>query len=236
MSDRSPHRTPAQTLARGIAAVLIIAALTTAGYVAFVKGPSDLGHQAKEGALDASNRGYDLARRIATDLADALHFRPQVTVDNRTVVEQTTSVAELATVERKFSHTFYWENRWAGSTKKIELKGDFVAKAGYDLSQPFSIAISRDGTAVRATMPRPKVLSVSELREHVLQDVDGIWNKLTPEDRENAKNELLRRAREAVEATDLLSAADAKFMERLEGVVRKNKPGPVTIERAEPAK
>ena len=35
MSDRPPHRTPAQTLARGIAAVLVIAALTTAGYVAF---------------------------------------------------------------------------------------------------------------------------------------------------------------------------------------------------------
>jgi hypothetical protein len=234
MSEPSPHRTPGQTLAWAAAIVLVIAALTTAGYVAFVRVPADLGHATKEGALDASNRGYDLARRIVTDLADALQLRPTVMVGNTTVVVQTASVAELATVERSFSHTFYWENRWAGSTKLIELKGDFVAKAGYDLSQPFTIAISRDGTSIEATMPHSRILSVEQTREYVLQDADGLWNKLTPQDRENAKNELLRQAREALESTDILEAADAKFMERLEEIVRRQSPQPITLRHTPP--
>lgn len=234
MAETSPHRTPRQTLAIAAGLVLLVAAVTTALYVTLVRVPADLGHDAKEGALDTANRSYDLARRIATDLAETLHLRPRVIVGNTTLVEQTASVAELATVERSFSHTFRWENRWAGSTKVIELKGNFVAKAGYDLTQPFSLTLSRDGDSIQATMPQARILSLELTREFVLQDADGLWNKLTPQDREDAKNELLQQARTAIAATDILEAADAKFMERLEEIVRKRNPQAVMIRHAQP--
>ena len=77
-------------------------------------------------------------------------MRPLVTSGGVTIIEASGSIAELSTVEKNFQHTYTWKSKWLGSTKRIELKGDFVAKAGYnisgkDLARPFSVDISEDG-------------------------------------------------------------------------------------------
>lgn len=219
-----------QTLAKSVAIVLVLGGLTAAGYGAFVKGPSDLGHNIKEETLDAANRGLDWTERLAKDIDQVLHITPRVTRDGTVIIHETAAIAELSTVERKFSDEYLWEQAWLGSTKRIKLSGDFVAKAGYDLSQPFSIDISRDGKTIRAGLPPAKLLSLEELHERVLQDEEGIWNKLTPADRENVKNEFLKHARAQIAESDILAEADQKLTTQLENIIRKNSPQPVTIQ------
>ena len=202
----------------------MIAALTAAGYVAFVKGPSDLIHNAKSEAFDSMNKSWDLAKRIGSDIDKVINLRPKVTVGGMTVVEASQGIAELSLVQKPFEHTYIWEHTWLGSTKELKLKGYFIAKAGYDLSKPFSIDVSKDGQSIRATMPPAKLNSVEQTKIEILQDENGYWNKITPEERQTAMNALLADVKKALKQTSLLSDANAALMSRLESVIRTNAP------------
>lgn len=92
--------TSSKSIQRAFAAALVIATLTGAGYVAFVKGPSDLAGNVTNGTLNAASKGYELARRMAQDIDSAIHFRPKVTYGENAVVEASSSIAELSTVEK----------------------------------------------------------------------------------------------------------------------------------------
>lgn len=190
--------------------------------MAFVKAPSDLGGHAKDGTLDAANKTYDFAKRIAKDVDDVIHFRPKVTQSGTTVVEASKSIAELSTVSKQFEHTFPFEAVWMGSTKRLKIKGDFVAKAGYDLTKPFSIDVSEDHTTIRAIMPPAKLNSVEQTKYYILEDSNGLWNKITSDDRQNALNRLLADAKKSLDSTSLLADADAALMSQLEKAVRKS--------------
>jgi hypothetical protein len=227
----SDSKTPTQTIAKAVAIAIVIAALTLAGYVTFVKGPSDLGGYIKDGTADAGhktielvNKGWDTAKRIGNDIDKVMNFRPKITTGGTTVVEASKEIAEITLIEKPFENTYPWEHTWLGSTKRLKLKGHFIAKAGYDLTKPHSIDVSEDGQLVRATMPPAKINSVEQTSIEVLQDENGIWNKITPEERQSAMNALLAEAKKTLDQTTLLSDADAALMTRLEGVVRKNAP------------
>ncbi|MEA3187974.1 MAG: hypothetical protein QOD99_1804, partial [Chthoniobacter sp.] len=169
---------------------------------------------------------------VARDVNKVLHFTPRITQGGTILIHETASITELATVQRNFSDEYAWEEEWLGSTKRIKLSGDFVAKAGYDLAQPFAIDVSQDGKTIQTTMPPAKVLSVEQKHERVLQDESGIWNKLTPADREHVKNEFLKHARERIGQSNILLEADKKLMDELGTIIRKESPQPVTISRA----
>jgi hypothetical protein len=222
---------PTSTIAKAFAIAIVIAALTVAGYVAFVKAPSDLVGNVKDGTADAAdkaidkvNKGWDTAKRIGNDIDKVINLRPKVTMGGTTVVEASKEIAEMSLVEKPFEHTYTWEHVWLGSTKRLTLKGHFIAKAGYDLTKPFSIDVSEDGQSIRATVPPAKLNSLDQLRVEILKDESGIWNGISKEDRQNAINALNFEAKKALERTSLLSDADAALMTRLEGVIRKNAP------------
>jgi hypothetical protein len=75
--------------------------------------------------------------------------------------------------------------------------------------------ISEDGRIVTLRHRKPEVLSCELTRIHVLKDEDGWWNKIRPEERESAQNELIRQARQVARESDLLDAAAADLKERL---------------------
>jgi hypothetical protein len=212
--------TSSKTPARAFGLAIVIAAITAAAYILLVKAPPE-----------AANKWYDLARNICKDLDDVIHFRPRVTSGGVTLLKESSSIKELSTTERNFEHTYTWETIWLGSTKRIEYKGKFIAKAGYDLTKPFSIDISEDGKTIRAQMPPARINSVEQLKMEVIKDENGLWNKISPQEREQATNALLKDARTNIEKSDILDDADEAFIRQLEDAIRKNAPPGVEILR-----
>jgi len=139
-----------------------------------------------------------------------LQFRPEVRIDQVTVLERETPVLELATVRREFSHDYEWEHEWLGSTKRLHLRGTFAAKAGYDLNEKFYFEIDSNDLQVELGLPEPRVLGV-EMIAYRAEEEEGYWNKLSAEEREQAVNALLASARAAA-AKDAALLGEARRM------------------------
>lgn len=216
--------TSSKCIQRAFAVTMIIVALTGAGYVAFVKGPSDLAGNMVNGTLTVSNKGYELVRRIAKEIDDVIHIRPTFVSGGNTIIEASNSIAEFSTVEKPFEHTYCYESTWLGSTKRIKVKGQFIAKAGYDLNKPFTIDVSEDMQKLRAQLPPSQINSVEQLDIEIVQEESGWWNTVSTEDRQSALKALLRDAKRDVRQSTILADADRAFREQFEKIVRKNIP------------
>jgi hypothetical protein len=228
-----PPALPPSTLpirGRGVSSWVIVVALLgiiwlATLYLFFFKAPAAL----VDKGFESAEKSYSLARKVAKDVIQALQFQPQVTIGSEVVYEQSAPILELATVERRFAQTYSWENKWLGSTKRIELRGTFLAKAGYDMTKRFVVQISPDGKDVRASVPAAQILSMELQSEQILQDDPGLWNSLSVQDREQAKNELLKLARANVEKSNLKTQADAELMKRLRAAAERQSPVQVAV-------
>ena len=165
--------------------------------------PGEAGRAAAEPAVE-------LAKRIADGISRRLQFRPEVRIDQVTVLERETPVLELATVRREFAHDYKWEHQWLGSTKRLHLRGTFAAKAGYDLNEKFYFEIDSNDLQVELGLPEPRVLGV-EMIAYRAEEEEGYWNKLSAEEREQAVNALLASARAAA-AKDTALLGEARRM------------------------
>lgn len=202
------QKTSSSCLSMGIALCLVIAVACGGIYFIFFKGPVDA-------STSAANNGYVLFKRAAKDIYQALQFEPKVTIGGETVYGPATQIAEMVTASKDFSHTYTYQVDWAGSTKRLEFKGDFTAKAGFPIDGSFTLEISEDGSKVTLHHNEPQLLSCEMKKLYVLKDENGLWNKLQPKERESAQNELLRRARERALDADLKATATENLLERL---------------------
>ena len=165
-----------------------------------------------EAARAAGEPAVELGRRIVDGLSRRLQLRPEVRVGRETVLAGETAVAELATVRREFTHEYAWEHQWLGSTKRLRLRGNFAAKAGFDLHGNFRVEIDPQDLRVQVALPPPRVLGV-EMLSYDAEEEDGFWNKLNPEEREEAVNALLASARAAAESDAALRAEAQRLLE-----------------------
>ena len=163
-----------------------------------------------EAAQAAAEPALELAKRIVDCISRRLQFRPEVRVDQVTVLQAEMPVLELATVRREFAHQYVWEQQWLGSTKRLHLRGTFAAKAGFDFNEKFYLEIDSDDLSVDFGLPEPRVLGV-EIIAYRAEEEEGYWNKLSAEEREQAVNALLASAREAA-AKDTGLIAEARRM------------------------
>jgi len=203
------------TLAIGLSISLVVAAIFGGFYFLMYKGPKEVVGATKDGVIDVANEGYSLFKRAGKDLYQALQFEPKVIIGSSTVHEPAIKQTEIVTASKTFSHTYTYEATWGGSTKRLELKGDFTAKAGFPLDDSFSINISEDGKTLTLRHKAPDLISCEMTKLHVLKDESGWWNKIQPQERESAQNELLRQARKVARNSDLLSTASENLLERL---------------------
>lgn len=162
--------------------IILLITISITAYVIVVVIPSRL-----------AERSYEGAKQIGRDISEAFQFTPEITVNNIVVLQQQTPILELATISQKFQHQYEWTNTWLGSTKKINIRGSFEAKAGFDLNQKFSIQINDDKAIVM--LPRPKLLSVESLPDVKFADENGVWNWVNMEDRSKAINTFASDAR-----------------------------------------
>lgn len=224
--------TNSRAIPRAIAVILVIAALTGAAYLLLYQGPKDLITHSKNESIDTAEKGYGMLKQIGKDIAKAFNIEPKITVNGYTVTEASTQIAELSTVEKNFEHTHSIETTWLGSTKRLNVKGRFIAKAGFDLNQAITIDATEDGQTIRVKLPPARIHSVEQTHVEILQDENGFWNKITKEQRQEAINALLQNARKTIEETNILTEAQTSFENQITEIIRKQAPpdGQIIIE------
>lgn len=160
-----------------------------------------------------AKRSYVAAKTLGEDFKKAFQLTPEITVGNTIVLNQQTTLLELAVLSQNFGHTYTWTNTWMGSTKQIIIAGSFQAKAGFDLNQKFSITLKDDQAIV--LMPEPTLLSVESLGDITYRDEQGIWNWVEMEDRSTATNAFITDARKYALRAEFIKDARIKMEEQV---------------------
>jgi len=158
-------------------------------------------------------RSYQAARTLGEDFKKAFQFTPEITVNNTVVLNQQTPILELAVLAQNFEHRYSWTNTWLNSTKQIFISGTFVAKAGFDLNQKFSIELKDDTAIVK--LPEPEILSVESQGDITYRDENGVWNWINTDDRTRATNAFIKDARTYANQAEFVKDAKEQMEKRL---------------------
>jgi hypothetical protein len=190
--------------------ILVIILLITAsitGYVILVVIPARLAKQT-----------YDGAKQIGKDIGDALQFTPEISIGNTIVIQQQTSILELATLSQKFQYEYAWKNNWLHSEKTINITGTLNAKVGFDLRKKFNIVIHE--TNARVTLPQPQILSIESLGDFKFEDENGLWNWVNTQDRSLAVNAFMVNARRFGEQASFIQDAKKSLEEKITTILK----------------
>ncbi len=201
---RKPWRTALAIIVAALALVVVIAAATT-WWMTY--------------RVTTEARG--IARTIAEEFQKAFQLTPEVRINSLVVVTANTPVAELVTMQKQARVRHAWSQTWMHSTKAIEVEATFTARAGFDLHEPFRITIDPAIGSVVTQLPPARILSLGMSDVSIPRDEDGYWNKLTPQDREQAFRELEEAARRQFADSDLVSAASREGEIRVRDLIRK---------------
>ena len=149
-------------------------------------------------------------------LAGALSgvFGTEVKVSGSTAVLEKSEIGELALVQRKTQAITKFETKWLGSSKLLIVRGDFLVKAGFDLSEGGQWGILEG--KVNGPLPEAKVLSVEPIGDFEIYYAEsGTLNRLSPEDHASAFNYLKKQARLDAESSDVCEEAEKALIRRI---------------------
>lgn len=170
-------------------------------------------------ASRAGQGAAEVARSVSEAVVEAFQVRPRIVVKGETIIHQDSEALKLVTIERPITERHRWDHSWLGSTKTFEIEGDFLARAGFDLTKPFVIDFDPDTNRLHAWLPPPEILSVDLVNLRILTDEDGLWNKLTPGDREQALSALREHAARDAAESDLTQRARDAARKRLDSIL-----------------
>ena len=175
---------------------------------------------------NATTRAIDQVRNA---FASVLQVQPKITINERVVQTQTAPIAELAVVTKEElitlgfdEHKAIWSYTIPLTEKKLTVEGTFRLKAGYDLHEPFSVAIDPATHRVVATLPPAKILDVEQIGDLTFSGEDSVLNRLGDDERAKAVNDLMQMARQTAETSSLKADADAQVRQRLEELLAHN--------------
>ena len=158
-----------------------------------------------------------------------LRVQPQITVNQRVVLTQTAPIAELAVVTKEelvtlgfTEHLEIFTVQLPLTEKKLTAEATYRVKAGFDLSEPFSVEIDPATHDVRAAMPHAKILSVEQVGDLTLDGEDAMLNRVTDAERQQIVNSLNAAARDIAEKSTLKSDAEEQIAQRLKDLIRHN--------------
>jgi len=149
-------------------------------------------------------------------LADALSgvFGTEVKVTGSTAVLEKSEIGELALVQRKTQAITKFETKWLGSSKLLIVRGDFLVKAGFDLSAGGQWGLLEG--KLDGPLPEGKVLSVEPIGDFEIYYAEsGAINRLSPEDHASAFNYLKKQARVDAERSDVCEEAERALIRRI---------------------
>lgn len=160
---------------------------------------------------------------------DVLHLQPQVTVNQRVVLTQTAPIAELAVVTKEElvslgfnEHLEVLAIQIPLTEKKLTAEATYRLKAGFDLSQPFSVSIDPATRGVHAALPHAKILSVEQVGDITYHGEDATLNRVTDSDRTEILNSLHQAALQAAEDSQLKHDAEKQVTQRLNELIQHN--------------
>ena len=143
----------------------------------------------------------------------------QVEVTGSTAVLEKSEIGELAVVQRKTQAITKFETTWLGSKKMLIVRGDFLVKAGFDLSEGGEWIIM-DGM-IDGPIPEGKVLSVEPMGDFEIYHAEnGTINRLEPQDHARAFNHLKDQARRDAQRGDIADEAERVLIRRLADQMR----------------
>lgn len=158
-----------------------------------------------------------------------LRVQPQITVNQRVVLTQTAPIAELAVVTKEelvtlgfTEHLEIFTVQLPLTEKKLTAEATYRVKAGFDLSEPFSVEIDPATHDVRAAMPHAKILSVEQVGDLTFDGEDAMLNRVTDAERQQIVNSLNAAARDIAEKSTLKSDAEEQIAQRLKDLIRHN--------------
>jgi hypothetical protein len=201
-----------------VATTLAVLILAGAAIFIFWRLETWPGRAIGQGTEDLERLGKDL-RSAFIDIA---HLQPRITINNRTVVDASTSTAELAIIERELKVKREFQHSWAGSSKRIKLSGTFLVKAGFDLRQDVAVDVRPDEIVIQ--LPHATILDVEEQRVDVLALENGLWNRITGADLENELGQLPELARRQAHEIDLPAEAEQELQRQLSKRIRTRQP------------
>lgn len=166
----------------------------------------------------AGQRSAAELERLAGKVRDAFvqiaQLQPQVRINNRVYLEQTTAVAELAVINRQVEVEHEFSHTWAGSTKRVSLHGTFTVKAGFDLRQHVTADVAEN--AITIEVPHAQILGVEQQQVEVREFQNGYWNRISPTDLEQELSSLPKLAREKALEGGLPQQAEEALRKQLE--------------------
>ncbi|HZC34080.1 MAG TPA: DUF4230 domain-containing protein [Chthoniobacterales bacterium] len=118
--------------------------------------------------------------KVRKVLADSFQLRPQISIQDHVVYEQSQNVLELTVLTKDTEVTRESDQTWFGSTKHIRIRATFRLRAGFDLERKCDVTLQ--GSTVVVKLPKAKILSTEVLDWNVEQLQDGLWNKIQPSD------------------------------------------------------
>jgi hypothetical protein len=185
-----------------------------------------LGFFALHSCVSAVNGTVDHVRDAFTEV---LHVQPQVTVNQRVILTQTAPIAELAVVTKEElvslgfnEHLEVLAFQIPLTEKKLSAEATYRMKAGFDLSQPFSVTIDPATHELHASMPHAKILSVEQIGEITYHGEDATLNRVSDSDRTEILASLHQAALKAAEDSNLKLDAEKQVTQRLTELIRHN--------------
>ena len=169
---------------------------------------------------------FQQARELEAKWEKALNFPPEIRIDNQVVIAANVPKFEVVTVQKQAVLRHAWSHSWLHSTKTFDIEATFTAQAGYDFGNNLHINFDSRTGQITIQLPPPKILNIGMSDVHILTDEDGLWNKLTPEDRREAFKALEVEARRNFEGSDLLEAARAEMEKRMRQATEGVTPSP----------
>ena len=143
----------------------------------------------------------------------------QFTVASNTITLQKAAIAEFNVIQRKAQTMIKMETTVFGSKATLILRGDFIVKAGYDLSKPLTVTVDDATGEVKADFPPATITSVELKNYEVFFSDNGLINKITPEHQELATRQMLAQARLDAEQSDLKVEAETQLQTRLKDLL-----------------
>ncbi len=187
-------------------------------------------------ATKVASQPLEAVDRAAKAFKEILQVQPRVTINERVVLNQSSQLLELAVLSREVEVEREFEHTWLGSTKRVRLRGVYVIKTGFDLTQPFAIELSdAPGVAAKISLPAPRILSADARRVEVLALENGLWNRVQAENLESEIAALPEEARRKAQRIGVVREAEESIVKQLSARFPQPPGVTVTIVPAAPA-
>ncbi len=193
------------------AVAVIVCAFLICGSVALIsyKFLASAGHTV--------DRVLNYPKAVASAVKDL--FGTHVTIQSTSVSLDTEQITELALIQRKTLCYTKWEVKSLGGYAVLIIRGEFIAKAGYDL-QKAKIQFDESKRLVTIDLPSAKLLSFETVSQSSYYKEDDPRRRIQSDDVLQAEAENSTTARREAVEFGIGDEAESRMQQRIKDIFR----------------